>query len=200
MTPTQISDENANLFVMQLKSASVIPMVLKSALELGLLEIIAKAGPGAHLSPTEVASQLPTTNPDAPVMLDRILRLLASYSILTCSFKTLPDGKVEKVYGLAPVRKFLIKNEDDVCISAPALMNQDKVLMESCHYIVLDLGPDVKLSYASHKAVNEYKEVKGGAFGTWMGQDWTGLDGTGQDGTGQDSCSILCLECLGQNC
>ncbi|KAK3198149.1 hypothetical protein Dsin_021564 [Dipteronia sinensis] len=95
-------------------------------------------------------------------MLNRILPLLARYSILTCSLKTLPDGKVERVYGLAPARKLLIKNEDvAVCISAPALMNQGKVLMESCPYIVLDLGPDVKFSYASHKAVNEHKEAKG---------------------------------------
>ncbi|KAK3230252.1 hypothetical protein Dsin_002133 [Dipteronia sinensis] len=135
MTPTQISDEDANLFAMQLTSASVMPMVLKSALELDLLEIIAKAGPGAHLSPTQVASQLPTTNPDAPVMLDRILRLLASYSILTCSLKTLPDGKVERLYGLAPVCKFLVKNKDGVSISALALMNQDKVLMESWYHL-----------------------------------------------------------------
>ncbi|KAI9157337.1 hypothetical protein LWI28_020873 [Acer negundo] len=135
MTPTQISDEDANLFAMQLTSASVLPMVLKSALELDLLEIIAKAGPGAHLSPTQVASQLPTTNPDAPVMLDRILRLLASYSILTCSLKTLPDGKAERLYGLAPVCKFLTKNEDGVSISALGLMNQDKVLMESWYHL-----------------------------------------------------------------
>jgi hypothetical protein len=67
MTPTQVdSDEEANLFSMQLASASVIPMILKSAIELDLLEIMAKAGPGAYLSPSEIASQLPTTNPDAP--------------------------------------------------------------------------------------------------------------------------------------
>lgn len=28
------------------------------------------------------------------------------------------------------------------------------------HYIVPELGPDAKFSYASHKAVNEYKEAK----------------------------------------
>ena len=131
MTPTQVSDEEANLFAMQLASASVLPMVLKSAIELDLLEVMAKAGPGAFLSPKEVASQLPTKNPDAPVMLDRILRLLASYSILTCSLRTLPDGKVERLYGLGPVCKFLTKNDDGVTLSALSLMNQDKVLMES---------------------------------------------------------------------
>ena len=28
------------------------------------------------------------------------------------------------------------------------------------HYIVPELGPDVNFCYASHKAVNEYKEAK----------------------------------------
>lgn len=131
ITPTHVSDDEANLFAMQLASASVLPMVLKSALELDILEIIAKAGPGAFLSPSDIASQLPTKNPDAPVMLDRMLRLLASYSILTYSLRDLPDGKVERLYGLASVSKFLIKNEDGVSLSPLCLMNQDKVLMES---------------------------------------------------------------------
>lgn len=131
ITPTVVSDEEANLFAMQLASASVLPMVLKSALELDLLEIIAKGGPNAHLSSSDIASQLPTTNPDAPVMLDRMLRLLACYNILTCSLRTLPDAKVERLYGLAPVAKYLVKNEDGVSIGALNLMNQDKVLMES---------------------------------------------------------------------
>ncbi|TQD94518.1 hypothetical protein C1H46_019763 [Malus baccata] len=100
MTPTQVSDEEANLFAMQLASASVLPMVLKAAIELDLLEIMAKAGPGAFVSPADLSSQLPTKNPDAPVMLDRMLRVLASYSILTYSLRTLPDGKVERLYGL----------------------------------------------------------------------------------------------------
>lgn len=136
ITPTHISDEEANLFAMQLASASVLPMVLKSALELDLLEIIAKAGPGAQISPIEIASQLPTTNPEAPVMLDRILRLLACYNILTCSVRTQQDGKVQRLYGLATVAKYLVKNEDGVSISALNLMNQDKVLMESWYFTI----------------------------------------------------------------
>ncbi|KHN23295.1 Caffeic acid 3-O-methyltransferase isoform B [Glycine soja] len=135
ITPTYVSDEEANLFAMQLASASVLPMVLKSALELDLLEIIAKAGPGVHLSPTDIASQLPTHNPNAPVMLDRILRLLACYNILSFSLRTLPDCKIERLYGLAPVAKYLVKNEDGVSIAALNLMNQDKVLMESWYYL-----------------------------------------------------------------
>ncbi|XP_011003285.1 PREDICTED: caffeic acid 3-O-methyltransferase 3 [Populus euphratica] len=134
MSPAQILDEEAN-FALQLISSSVLPMVLKTAIELDLLEIMAKAGPGALLSPSDIASHLPTKNPDAPVMLDRILRLLASYSILVCSLRDLPDGKVERLYGLASVCKFLTKNEDGVSVSPLCLMNQDKVLMESWYHL-----------------------------------------------------------------
>ncbi|KAI4325569.1 hypothetical protein MLD38_030954 [Melastoma candidum] len=43
--------------------------------------------------------------------------------------------------------------------SSPA-MEMTKWFDTNYHYIVPELGPDVKFSYASHKAVNEYKEAK----------------------------------------
>ncbi|KAM3247594.1 hypothetical protein P3L10_009361 [Capsicum annuum] len=95
---TGIEDEDFG-FALQLASASVLPMVLKSAIELDILEIMAKAGPGAFISPSELAAQLPTKNPHASVMLDRMLRILAASSVL----RTLPDGRVERLYSLAPV-------------------------------------------------------------------------------------------------
>ncbi|KAK4384774.1 Caffeic acid 3-O-methyltransferase 1 [Sesamum angolense] len=144
------SEEESCLFAMQLASASVLPMVLKSAIELDLLELIKKAGPGAFVSPPELAAQLPTSNPEAHVMLDRILRLLASYSILNCSLKKLPDGGVERLYGLAPVCKFLTKNDDGVSMAPLLLMNQDKILMESWYHLkdaVLDGGIPFNKAY-----------------------------------------------------
>ncbi|RID78968.1 hypothetical protein BRARA_A01744 [Brassica rapa] len=56
---------------MQPAGATVLPMVLTSALELDLLEIISKnvALPWGQLSPSDVASYLPTKNPDVPIML-----------------------------------------------------------------------------------------------------------------------------------
>lgn len=51
-----VSDEEAFLFGMELAGASAVSMVLKSALELGILETIAKAGPGAYLSPSHIAT------------------------------------------------------------------------------------------------------------------------------------------------
>jgi hypothetical protein len=151
ITPIEAKEEGqAFLFAMQLASASVLPMVLKSAIELDLLEIIARAGPGAHVSPSEVAAQLQTKNEAAPVMLDRILRLLTTYSVLNCVVRDLPDGGVERLYGLEPVCKFLIKNEDGVSMAPLLLMNQDKILMESWYYLkdaVLDGGIPFNKAY-----------------------------------------------------
>ncbi|CAA0808756.1 Flavone 3-O-methyltransferase 1 [Striga hermonthica] len=128
-------EEEAFLFAMQLASASVLPMVLKSAIELDLIELIRRAGDGAWVSPADLAAQLPTANPEARVMIDRILRLLATYSVVSCRLRPLPDGGSERLYGLAPVCKFLTKNEDGVSMAPLLLMNQDKVLMESWYHL-----------------------------------------------------------------
>ncbi|PHU23581.1 Caffeic acid 3-O-methyltransferase [Capsicum chinense] len=123
---TQREDE-AFVFAMQLASASVLAMVLKSALELDLLEIMAKAGQGAFISPCELATQLPSKNSE-----------------------TLPDGRVERLYSLTPVCKFLTKNGDGVSVAPLLLMNQDKVLMERWYHLteaVLDGGVPFNKAY-----------------------------------------------------
>ncbi|XP_077249282.1 caffeic acid 3-O-methyltransferase-like [Tasmannia lanceolata] len=128
-------EEEPFMYAMQLTSASVLPMALKAAIELEVLEIIAKAGSGAKLSSSQIVSQLPTQNPNAPCMLDRILRLLASYSILTCSVVTHENGKLQRLYGLAPVCKFLVQNQEAGSVGPLLLMNHDKVFMETWHHL-----------------------------------------------------------------
>ncbi|KAG6435011.1 hypothetical protein SASPL_106659 [Salvia splendens] len=146
-------EEENFLFAMQLASASVLPMVLKAAIELDLLELIKRAGAGAFVSPADLAAQLPgggAANAAAPVMLDRILRLLASYAVLECRLETLENGDVGRRYGLAPVCKFLTKNDDGVSMAPLALMNQDKVLMESWYHLkdaVVDGGIPFNKAY-----------------------------------------------------
>ncbi|KAL5988550.1 Caffeic acid 3-O-methyltransferase [Asimina triloba] len=109
-------------------------MTLKAAIELDVLEIIAKAGPGAQLSPAEIAAHITTKNAAAPIMLDRILRLLASYSILTCTHRTLENGQLERVYGLAPICKFLVSNEEGASMAPLLDFIHHKVFMETwCH-------------------------------------------------------------------
>ncbi|KAL5706167.1 caffeate O-methyltransferase [Ranunculus cassubicifolius] len=79
------AEEGDFLLAMQLATVIVLPMVMQTSIELDLFEIIAKAGPGVQVSPRYIASQLSTNNPNAPLMLDRILRVLASHSVLTSS-------------------------------------------------------------------------------------------------------------------
>ncbi|CAL9129248.1 unnamed protein product [Musa textilis] len=148
LTPEE--DEDACMYAMQLASASILPMTLKAAIELDLLETLIRAGPGAQLSTADVVAQLPTENPQAAVMVDRMLRLLAAYNVVSCTVGTDADGKPSRKYGAAPACKYLTKNEDGVSMAALALMNQDKVLMESWYYLkdaVLDGGIPFNKAY-----------------------------------------------------
>ncbi|KAL2478608.1 Flavone 3'-O-methyltransferase 1 [Forsythia ovata] len=113
-------------YAMQLVTSSVLPMVLNTAMELNVFQILAKAGPAAQLTPHEIASHMPTTNSDAPAMLDRMLRLLVSYSVLTCSVS---DG--QRHYGLAPVANYFVRNEDGVSLCPLMSLIQDKVFIYS---------------------------------------------------------------------
>ena len=92
-------------FALSIATSSPLLMVLKAIIELDVMGIINRAGPGAHLSPAQIAAQLPTKDPGATAsMLDRMLRVLANNSILSCSLRALPnDGPIERGYmGLPP--------------------------------------------------------------------------------------------------
>ncbi|KAK9271286.1 hypothetical protein L1049_026876 [Liquidambar formosana] len=80
-------EEEVGKLAIRLANAVVLPMAMKSALELKLLDIISAAGDGAFPSPSDISAQLPTNNLAAPVLLDRLLRPLASHSILKCSLR-----------------------------------------------------------------------------------------------------------------
>ncbi|GLT65486.1 hypothetical protein SLA2020_379170 [Shorea laevis] len=117
-----MSEEDAAFeYARSLNSSGTFPPVLHASIHLGLFDIIARAGPGEELSASEIAAQLPTKNPDAPFYLDRMLRLLACYSLLTCSSRSMgeeEDGKVERLYGLAPPAKAFVPDEDGGALSA----------------------------------------------------------------------------------
>ncbi|KAF3320132.1 tricetin 3',4',5'-O-trimethyltransferase-like protein [Carex littledalei] len=129
-------DEEACLYSLQLASSCILPMTLKAAVELDLLDILVAGcgGPSGKptMTATDVANHLKTENPQAAAMLDRMLRVLASYNVVKCAAEISDDGKtVTRRYGPAPVCAFLTKNEDGFSIAPLLLMNHDKVLMES---------------------------------------------------------------------
>lgn len=124
---------SSSLCALQLASASVLPMALKTAVELGVLDIIHRAGPGAQLSSSQIVSQLDSKNPRAAYLLDHLLCLLATHSVLTCS--TSPsDGNqgqsCQRVYGLAPVSKYFIKDQEGGSLSPLLLLIQHRVVLD----------------------------------------------------------------------
>ncbi|PWA90708.1 O-methyltransferase COMT-type, S-adenosyl-L-methionine-dependent methyltransferase [Artemisia annua] len=78
----------------------------------------------------EIASRLSIPNQDAPDMLDRMLRLLASHSIVTCS-QGEHESRPVRLYGLAPVSKYFIINEDGASLGRVMELAQDKVYSNS---------------------------------------------------------------------
>ncbi|KAE7998318.1 hypothetical protein FH972_002876 [Carpinus fangiana] len=129
-------DDDACLYAMHLSISYAYHMVLKAAVELNLFDIIARpasspAAADAYMSTSEIASQLPTKNTDAPSLLDRMLRLLASYSLLTCSVRTGEDGSDERLYGLAPAGKFYVQNEDGYSLASLPLFSHHPATAEA---------------------------------------------------------------------
>ncbi|CAH8389961.1 unnamed protein product [Eruca vesicaria subsp. sativa] len=88
----------------------------------------------SFLSTSEIVSRLPTTprNPEAPVLLDRMLRLLASYSMVKCG--KVSSGNGERVYRAEPIcRLFLKDNIQDVgSLASQVIVNFDSVFLDAC--------------------------------------------------------------------
>lgn len=119
---------------MQISTSFIVPAILIAANELDLFEIIVKEdGPaGACLSPSDIASHLRAQNPNAPSVLDQMLHLLTSHSHLICSSRILEneDGKVEKLYGLAPAGKLFVKDANGVSLAPMIHLGSFQVVME----------------------------------------------------------------------
>lgn len=128
----EVAEQEACLFAMSIATWAVPFHVVKAIMDLNVFEIIKRSGPTAQLSAAEIAAQLATPNPDAASVLDRMLRLLAAFSVVSSSLRPLSDGGggSERVYGLAPVCKYLIKNEDGASIASVSFVSHDRVLTQ----------------------------------------------------------------------
>ena len=140
----EYGDAEACSYAIQLATSSVLPMVLQTSIELGLFDIIAKLG---QPSASEIASHLPTNNPDAPFMLDRVLYLLSTHSVLSCSAIDGDGGYFRRMYSITPVSKYFVRNQDGVSFSPFLALIQDKVFMDSWSVLQLFPSPNsMKLS------------------------------------------------------
>ncbi|XP_076947807.1 cathecol O-methyltransferase 1-like [Bidens hawaiensis] len=124
------SNKDHFLYAMQLVTSTSLTMVLMTIIKLRVLQAIAEAGPDARLTAHEIVSRLLIPDQDAPDMVDRMLRLLASHSIVTCT-EGIHESRPVRVYGLTPVAKYFIPNEDGASLGALLELNQDSAYIES---------------------------------------------------------------------
>ncbi len=141
---------------------SVVPGTLKAAIELGVFEILAKAGAAASqksLTTKEIAEQLvrPTANGTAvnSGYLQRILRLLASVNIVSESVAVVAAAEPgnftsynthhQRSYALTPIGKYFVQGEDGSSLAPFFFMHDDWVFKKSFDHLsaaVLDDSVD----------------------------------------------------------
>ncbi|CAN8294682.1 unnamed protein product [Cochlearia groenlandica] len=156
-------DEQDMLLTMQLSGLRIVPYAIKTAIELDLFEIIAKAGPlgQTHLSPLDLASKSGAKNPDAPTMIDRLLRLLCGYSVCTC--KVVKDDGNEKeyrVYGIGKAGKKLIKNEDGLSYAPCVTFINPKIQNDVCSRLTESILEGGETPYERAHGVSVFENME----------------------------------------
>ncbi|XWS57064.1 hypothetical protein CRYUN_Cryun09bG0139300 [Craigia yunnanensis] len=157
-------EEEAFGYAWCLRSSDMFCFVLDAAIQLGVFDIIAKAGPGAHLSSSEIASQLRANNPEAPSLLDRVLRLLACYDLVTCITRNIVgdevgNNKVERLYGLALPGKAFVPDENNGSLAGFKI---SKAKIEACLYLkdlILDGGNVLERLYGVQMPIYQYMSL-----------------------------------------
>ncbi|KAK7343821.1 hypothetical protein VNO77_12866 [Canavalia gladiata] len=116
----EAGEDEACLHAMLLCTSQIFPSVLNAAIELNLFEIIAKATSQgvASMSASEIASKFPNQHLDLPNRIERMLRLLASYSLLTCFTRTIENATTETTYALSPAGKYFVSHETRGCAAS----------------------------------------------------------------------------------
>ncbi|XP_062011399.1 (S)-scoulerine 9-O-methyltransferase-like [Rosa rugosa] len=117
-----------------LANSITIQMTLRAAVELNVFNIIAKSGPGAHLTSKEIVSQIPNPNPTlAGENLERMLKLLSVHSLLSTSVRPNPTDKTkqETSYGLTKEALCLVLNEDGVSFAPVVVLGSEMLVAKS---------------------------------------------------------------------
>ncbi|XP_056164810.1 isoliquiritigenin 2'-O-methyltransferase-like [Syzygium oleosum] len=156
-------EEDPCLKALLYSSFQVFPRILHAAVELDLFGIIARAGPGAYMSPAEVAAHLPARTPESPEILDRVLRCLSSHSLLTYKSETFDDGRtVERRYAISPVGKYYVKDEDGGSVGSLSLF--------AFHQATIDVWLQVKEAIVGGGG-NLFQKVHGKTIFQYMKED-----------------------------
>ncbi|KAK4572810.1 hypothetical protein RGQ29_031008 [Quercus rubra] len=138
-----------------LGNSIVIQMSLRAAIELNIFNIIANAGSEAQLSTAEIVEKIPTTNPNAAITLDRILRLLSVNSLLSMSQRPCQSGDdathQEMCYGLTQLTRHLATNKDGVSSASMVLLFSERMMVEPQYMLKnMVLEPECKPFYSNN--------------------------------------------------
>ncbi|XP_016164323.1 anthranilate N-methyltransferase-like [Arachis ipaensis] len=142
----QDEEEVDGFLFSQMAWSIVVPMALRTTIELGVFDIIAKEGEGAKLSAKDIVDDIGTKNPEAASMLDRVLRLLASHSLLSCSVVEDPQSSNnlhQRLYSLSPVSKYFLGDADGVSLGPSLWLHLDKVFTQSVEHVGGDMFESV---------------------------------------------------------
>ncbi|XP_054781658.1 isoliquiritigenin 2'-O-methyltransferase-like [Prosopis cineraria] len=148
MSPTMDNhgQYDVSLDAMLLASAQLYPAVLNAAIELDLFKIIGEGNPEG-MSPSEIASGLPNPHADTVRRLDRLLCLLASHSVLTSSSRKVDeDGRIERLYALSPIGKYMFPDEDGVSYASVSRLSYHPAYIkvrENIKQVILDEEEDL---------------------------------------------------------
>nr|AFK49182.1 unknown [Lotus japonicus] len=149
---TEVDD--AYPIALSLCFSRIFPAILNAAVDLNLFDIIAKAqkSSGSSLSAAEIASHLPFQHSELAIRLERMLPVLASFSLLTCSIRTTEGGNRERVYAISPVGKYFISDNNEGSLGPlSALM----------HRGFRDIWNDVKDAIVDPNNNNQFKNAYG---------------------------------------
>ncbi|KOM57217.1 hypothetical protein LR48_Vigan11g024900 [Vigna angularis] len=124
-------EQDGLLFALNMVSSVAFPLGVNTANELGIFDIMAKAGADAKLSAEEITEKVGIKNPQAPTMVDRILRLLASHSMLSSCLGEEGQNSCKRLYSLTYASKYFVSDADGVSFGASLNLILGKVFMDS---------------------------------------------------------------------
>ncbi|XP_061355206.1 isoliquiritigenin 2'-O-methyltransferase-like [Gastrolobium bilobum] len=157
--------DDAYLSALLLCFSRIFPAILNAAIDLNLFDIIAKkqSSCGSSLSASEIASLLPNyEHPELANRLERMLTVLASYSLLNCSIRTNEDGKRERVYALSPIGQYFASDNDGGSLGP---------LSTLVHRGYYDIWKDVKDAIVDPNNNNHFEKVYGMPAYQYMKRD-----------------------------
>lgn len=127
-------DQEGFLKAMAILSGGSVQRVLTTLCELKVFDIIMqKVGLHGYLSPNEIVSNLDARNQDASSMLDRMLCLLASHSIVKWKLEksTTSNDLLTRSYGLTSISQYYVQDQSGHSVAPLQLFCYHKEIQSS---------------------------------------------------------------------